>query len=74
MSTEQLVAAYLPLRQQLAVALATECWKSCRSWHIQRLSLEIASIEDELQAHGIRDDVFVALTSGTVAHSHGFDH
>ena len=65
MSVEQLVANYLRLKQELTVAFLSEPWKSCRSGHIQRLSVELGSIEDQLQARGIRDDVFVALISGT---------
>lgn len=74
MSIEQLVAAYLQLRQELAVALASERWKSCRPGHIQRLSAEVANIEDQLQARGIQDDVLVALISGNAELTDGSRH
>ena len=65
MSVEQLVANYLQLRHELAVAFESERWKSCRSGHIRRLSVEVGNIEDQLQARDIRADVFVALIAGT---------
>ena len=74
MSIEQLVADYLQLRQELAAAVESERWKSCRSGHIRRLSSQVGSIEDQLQARGIRDDVFVALIAGTVELSNGCHH
>ena len=46
MSVEQLVANYLQLRKELAVAVESERWKSCRSGYIRRLSVEVGNIED----------------------------
>ena len=61
MSTEQLTAAYLRLREELILAFATEPWRSCRPGHIRRLSADLGRLEDELQRHGVPDAVFVAL-------------
>lgn len=64
MTKPQLVTTYLALRGELAAAFATEPWKSCRLGHIERVSRELATMENALEAEGIDDEFFGALVSG----------
>ena len=64
MPTQHLVRKYLRLRVELALAFAVEEWKSCRLGHIERVSRELAAVENALEAQGIDDNLYVALVAG----------
>jgi hypothetical protein len=64
MTIPQLVCTYLQLRGELASAYAAEPWKSCRLGHIERVSRELAVLEDALEAAEVDDDMYVALVAG----------
>ena len=64
MPTQQLIGQYLRLRGQLASALASDDWKSCRLGHIERVSRELAPIEQALEQQCEDDDLYVALMVG----------
>ena len=51
MTTQQLVCIYLQLRGELASAYAAEVWKSCRLGHIERVSRELATVEQYRAPH-----------------------
>lgn len=64
MTPQQFVCEYLQLRGELASAYADEEWKSCRLGHIERVSRELATVEDSLEAGGVDDEHYGALVSG----------
>jgi len=65
MSIQQLVGTYVQLRQELERAFGSQAWRPRRQRRIRRLSRELGQIEEDLQQQNVRDDLFVALVSGT---------
>jgi hypothetical protein len=67
MTTPQLICTYLQLRAELASAYAAEAWKSCRLGHIERVSRELATVEQALEAAGVDDELYGALVAGELS-------
>ena len=64
MTTQQLVTRYLQLRGELAAAYAAEAWRSCRLGHIERVSRELATVEDALESAELDDEFYIAMVAG----------
>jgi len=64
MNTNELVYEYLQKRRELTEACAQPMWKSCRAGHVQRVSRELAQIEDALEATDIDAAIFSSMIVG----------
>ena len=64
MNTQELVYAYLQKRRELTDACAEPAWKSCRAGQLERLSRELAKVEDALEATDIDPAIFGSLIVG----------
>ena len=64
MNTEELVCDYLQKRRELADACGQPAWKSCREGHVRRVSLQLASIEEQLEAADIDAPTFSSMILG----------
>lgn len=67
MTNQQLVCTYLQLRGELASAYTADVWKSCRLGHIERVSRELATVEQALEAAGVDDELYGALVAGELS-------
>jgi hypothetical protein len=64
MNTDHLVYEYIQKRRELTDACAQAKWKSCRAGHVQRISRELATIEDALEATDIDEAIFGSMILG----------
>lgn len=73
MNTHELVDEYLQKRRELTDACAQPMWKSCRAGHVQRISRELAQIEDALEATDIDAAIFSSMIVGRLDGSSDID-
>ena len=64
MNTYELVYEYIRKRRELIAAIAQAKWKSCREGHVQRISREIAKIEEALEASDIDAAILRSMILG----------
>ena len=64
MTVQHLVSVYLKLRGELAGAYASPDYESCRLGHIDRVSKQLAEVEQSLEDAGIDDVLFEDLLAG----------
>ena len=63
-NTQKFVYEYIQKRRELTDACAQPKWKACRAGHIQRISRELAKIEDALEATDIDPVIFSSMILG----------